>query len=700
MSESAEAELSGGEIVRELRALCAAELPAWLLSMILHMLLIIGFGLCSAPEVKRSPFVALEFLPTIEELEVEPPVEVRKQQFLLVSSELPEVGSVRTAGGAIAAAMQIDPLVKLPDREPQVDYTTERRVPRLEELMTAPNESSRVQMKGVAGDGATGTLGALDRITQEILRSLEIGPTLVVWCFDRSGSMQVQRQVVGERFEKIYEELGVSHLTKPRAGNRQPLLTSLVSFGSDVRFLTDVPTDDVTRIRDIVATIPNDDSGIELTFTALGMAAQKYEPLRRARNRRVMLVAFTDEVGDDDSASEECLAVCKRNQMPVYVVGVPAPFGRPNIEVKYVDPDPAFDQSVQWIPIRQGSETYLPEQVQLNFTGHTNHEDGIYRLDSGFGPYCLTRLCYETGGIFFAVHGNRERIGQLVRTRETPVFQARLNYFFDPLVMKPYRPDYLAPSEYLKSISRNKAKAALVDAARRSIVEPMESPVLVFRRQRDETEAALKRALSEAQKKAAILAPHIDDLYTVLKQGAKDRESLVEPRWRAGFDLAYGRVLAVKVRTDAYNQLLARAKNGLHLEDPETDKLTLVPVDEVPLNSTLDSMAKQARALLEGVVREHPGTPWAMSAAEELKQPIGWKWVEANENPRRPPQPEKPVVVSAKKPDPPRAKPAIPKLPRPRPVPAVARKPQKPAAPRPPDFRRETPKPIRQNVKL
>jgi hypothetical protein len=89
-----------------------------------------------------------------------------------------------------------------------------------------------------------------------------------------------------------------------------------------------------------------------------------------------------------------------------------------------------------------------------------------------------------------------------------------------------------------------------------------------------------------------------------------------------------------------------------------------------------------------------------MSAAEELKQPIGWKWVEANENPRRPPQPEKPVVVSAKKPDPPRAKPAIPKLPRPRPVPAVARKPQKPAAPRPPDFRRETPKPIRQNVKL
>ncbi len=78
----------------------------------------------------------------------------------------------------------------------------------------------------------------------------------------------------------------------------------------------------------------------------------------------------------------------------------------------------------------------------------------------------------------------------------------------------------------------------------------------------------MKRALDEAQKAAAIIQPKIDILYSILKEGEKDRDKLVEPRWRAGFDLAYGRVLAVKVRTEAYNAMLARAKNGVKLQDP------------------------------------------------------------------------------------------------------------------------------------
>jgi len=32
--------------------------------------------------------------------------------------------------------------------------------------------------------------------------------------------------------------------------------------------------------------------------------------------------------------------------------------------------------------------------------------------------------------------------------------------------------------------------------------------------------------------------------------------------------------------------------------------------------------------LLQSVVKEHPGTPWAMLASTELKTPIGWRWKE------------------------------------------------------------------------
>jgi hypothetical protein len=311
--------------------------------------------------------------------------------------------------------------------------------------------------------------------------------------------------------------------------------------------------------------------------------------------------------------------------------------------------------------------------VQLNFSGRRNRDDGIYRLDSGFGPYCLTRLCYETGGIYFAVHANRERVGEYVSQRDVPVFQARLNYFFDPLVMRPYRPDYLPLPEYVNRVSKHKSKMALVEAARVSIIDPMSNPTLVFRKQGDD-EASMKRALDEAQKDAAILEPKINNLYGIIKQGEKDRHTLVEPRWRAGFDLALGRILAVKVRTEAYNLMLARAKGGMKYANPRTNVLRLVPSDEVSVNSTLAKLGEQARALLEGVAREHRGTPWAMWAEEELKDPIGWKWKEEYDPPP-PPQPPRPPVpnnnVNVNRPN-----------------------------NNPPQFQRANPKPVRQNIKL
>jgi hypothetical protein len=658
------------------------EAPVWLASMFLHMLLITTMGVMVMPPVKIYVRPALEasiIQPPPEE-EPQKKIEIEKQDFDLTPSELPNVGSARPVGQEVefSAALRIDTSVELPRRLPEVSHLTDVRVPLVLDITKAPNRAVKAQIKGVAGDGVVGTLGAIDRITQEILRSLESGPTLVVWLFDQSGSMQVQREAVHKRFDQVYAELGLSKAVAPKRGIDQPLLTSIVAFGKEVSFITEKPTDDLKVIKEAVAGIKNDDSGVEMTFTAVGMTAQKYEPYRlHTPRRQVMMILLTDEVGDDENRLEDCVQICKRNQIPVYVAGVPAPFGRRNIEIKYVDPDPNYDQSVQWIPVRQGPETLLPEMVQLNFSGKPNRDDAIYRLDSGFGPYSLTRLCYETGGIFFAVHANRERVGEFVSQRDVPVFQARLNHFFDPLVMRPYRPDYLTAAEYMQSIAKNRAKSALIEAAKQSTVDPMNNPELVFRRD-PENEASMKRSLDEAQRAAALVQPRVDLLYSLIKQGEKDREKLVEPRWRAGYDLALGRILAVKVRTEVYNLMLARAKGGMKYDDPRTNVLRLVPADDISVNSQLAKMADQARTLLQGVAHEHRGTPWAMWAEAELKDPIGWKWKEEYDPP---PKPQPPV--------------------KPQPKPVVNNPPKKkPANNNPPQFRRETPKPVRQNVKL
>jgi hypothetical protein len=404
-----------------------------------------------------------------------------------------------------------------------------------------------------------------------------------------------------------------------------------------VTFLTPKPTDDIDEINDAVRAIKTDESGFEHVFRAVGQTIDRYRPFRSQEPRRnVMIVVFTDEVGDDEAELDRTVTLARNLEIPVYCVGVPAPFGRREVGIKYVDPDPKYDQTPILVPVRQGPESFLPELVKIG-------DEGDEALDSGFGPYSLTRLCYETGGIFFAVHPNRGE--RHVSFGETAVLSARMGYFFDAEVMRNYRPDYVSIKEYQRLLNENRARQALVQAAQLSWVTPMTQPTMVFPKVND---ADLAARLSKAQQAAAVLEPKINQLYEVLAQGERDRPKLTTPRWQAGYDLSLGRVLAMKVRTESYNAMLAKAKQGMKFANPKSDTWRLDRDKEITVGSVLEKQAEQAKSLLERVEKEHPGTPWAMLAKLELKEPLGWKWTEsftgvnaprerpANPNPRPP----------------------------------------------------------------
>jgi hypothetical protein len=299
---------------------------------------------------------------------------------------------------------------------------------------------------------------------------------------------------------------------------------------------------------------------------------------------------------------------------------VPAPFGRRETRMKWVDPDPKFSQEDQWGIVEQGPESCRPERIKLSFGGSNADE---VPLDSGFGPFGLTRLCFETGGIYFAVHPNRD-VNRRVNQGETAAYSGYLARFFDPEVMRRYRPEYVSIPEYEKRVTQNRARTALVKAAENSMqVSSLENPRLTFIK-RDEAEFV--RELSTAQQAAASLQPKIDYLYNLLQQGESDREKETVMRWRAGYDLAMGRVLAAKVRTDSYNWMLANAKSRLKPTNPKNNTWTLRPDDEISVGSQYVKLAERAKMYLERVVKEHPNTPWAMLAQQELRMPLGWKW--------------------------------------------------------------------------
>src|SRR5690606_24692988 len=164
-----------------------------------------------------------------------------------------------------------------------------------------------------------------DRLTQEFLLSLDERPTLIVWLFDQSGSLERQRAEIANRFGRIYDELGVIEAAGKSAFARhedKPLLTSVVAFGQNVTFLTPKPTDDIAEIKEAVASITSDDSGIERTFGAVAQSIERYRPLRTQSPRRnIMIVIFTDEAGDDENELDRTVNLARRLEIPVYCVG-------------------------------------------------------------------------------------------------------------------------------------------------------------------------------------------------------------------------------------------------------------------------------------------------------------------------------------------------------------------------------------------
>ena len=202
---------------------------------------------------------------------------------------------------------------------------------------------------------------------------------------------------------------------------------------------------------------------------------------------------------------------------------------------------------------------------------------------------------------------------------------SHLAMFFDPRVMRNYRPEYVSAKEYYNLLKNNKACAALVEASRQSATTQMENVRRRFPRNDD---AQFARDLSNAQRSAARLEPKIEELITILREGERDRDKVKTPRWQAGYDLAIGRALAVKVRTEGYNAMLANAKQGLKFKDPKDDTWDLRSTDSSIVNSALEKDAEDARKYLNRVVADHKGTPWAVDAERELREPLGWEWNE------------------------------------------------------------------------
>lgn len=442
---------------------------------------------------------------------------------------------------------------------------------------------------------------ATDRVGWEIVDALEDKPTLAIWLFDRTAASSTARMTVTRRLEDVFKGFDKlrkdGHKAFSNESNGPPLLTAVAAYGKTCDIITSEPTDSTEALTKALGDIREEAEGEANTFAAIKTVLDEY--LKFRTKRLIMLTIVSAQRGDDPLKVDELVPTFEKYAIPCYVIGVPAPFGR--------DGSLSGSGMGGGKGVQVGPESFDKEMIDLDF----RNSGGSEVVDSGFGPFALSRLAKESGGTYLIVRNSGGFGGGGRR--------------FDAKTMAKYAPDYVTKADYEALLNENKCRMALHNAAKLGHFQ-IDSNVSLTTSFVKQDEAKMKNALDVAQRPAARLLPEIEPLYNALKAGESDRKKLTGARWQAAYDVAMGRVLAIKAKYEGYNVMVAQLKQGKRPGGPDATMYMMMPADSFSTDSTMDKLVKQSRKYLETVVKDHPGTPWEMMATREMGTLSGWEW--------------------------------------------------------------------------
>lgn len=575
-----------------------ANIPATLASIVVHFLIFSLLMFASFAVTEKQESKPLEVsqvvetaLPEMERMNLE--------QLGQVSDPTSKPADVGSFAPQLSTAV-----VNAPERDPLAEVAVlDIAKPAAMLLPEATRIDKNVAIRGAGAEYVGGVQGAVDRLAVEIHNRLKNGPTLVTWLFDASGSLNMERERLAEQIENVYKH--VIQLDSDGLSSDDALLTMVIAFGEKITPMTAEPVADSQEIASAIRQVQMDTSGIESTFQTVGLVSQKYGKFEKEKRRyQTLIIIVTDEVGDDENLLEDAIVTANRNNTPVFVLGSPALFGRTMGRMDYRDPDTgAFYPSLE---VRQGPESVMPEQIQIPFWYPQQNPN--QPMSSGFGPYALSRLTAQTGGIYFI-------------SRDIPGWRQ-----FRGDHLREYRPELGTRADYEKGLASWPLRRALVQASAATQRTIQSAPGLVFPPVEDE---GFNRVMLQQQSQAAQWAYVVDAAMTPMAKAAEYRDREPSRRWRAHYDLMLGRLLALRARCVEYNSACAKLRKDLpKFQNPESNAWRLEPSDEIVSGEKSQEAAKQAKEYLERVITEHPNTPWADLATRELSAPFGFRWVE------------------------------------------------------------------------
>jgi hypothetical protein len=607
------------------------DLPAWGVSLLVHLALLSGLALATLhPEVRRTvvdlntalvardPGAEPEPLPILAD-----PADMPREE--AVGSSTPTL-SQGIGAGVGPAAPTATPSIGVGAGSGVGPVTAESSLPgikvvgRVSSLSLLPATPTRSLGGGgmIAGDVTyeTQNIGsALDQLAREILRHLEAHKLTVVWLFDESGSMKDDQKEIKEKFDRVASELKLNIAEDKKSAGA--LNHAIVGFGNDIHFVLEKPTTDIDLIGRAIDRLRVDDTGVENTMQALQTVIARYGRLI-SKDRRLLIVLVTDESGDDGSFVEEARQAAVSRGVPIYVIGRQSMFGYDRAHLVYVDP---VTKDTYWPAIRRGPETADVETLQW---------DGLHRRydeqPSGFAPYELARITKDSGGIYF-----------LLPTEETMRARVR-EKAYSIRTLKEYVPEYLSRTAYMERREHSDLRRTMFDIIK-------ETRDFGFRTTFPIEPDALVTAALPAMEQATIRLNQEIAFEKQLRALEKLRDREPEKRWQANYDLMLAQLVASEVKAYEYRACLQEMVQMVQKgQPPRPSKLPSADLTvywelhhsrqlKAPKEQTAKKIA-EAERLLKLVIERHPHTPWADLAQDFLDRGFGVQWNEHSHSTR------------------------------------------------------------------
>lgn len=595
------------------------KVSSWTFSVIVHMVILIILGLWALPallEPDPPEIVALQ------EREDEMVVEVLDQQ-LTPSTEI-------TAASSSASSLPTGHASQMQESK----VTFEKAV---SDTGPAVNVGPVMNIGAVSGDSLNMEVPdeapgdpqavvdsideAMDRITQEIVLMLQKSKVLVVWAFDESESMEDDRKEIRAKIDRVYQELGLIGAT-----NGDALLTSIASYGAKPTTHTRKPTYDLNEIRSAIDRVPNDPSGEEQQCLAVGTLIQQHQSFAKQGRRQLALILVTDESGDQTTnveLLEPTIGMAKQARCKIYVLGREAVFGYPYALMRWQD---AMTKLNYWLRIDRGPETPFVESLQTN--GFWRRQDAH---PSGFGPYEQCRMAYETGGVFFMLPSPEVN---LVHRDDRKYALAKI---------RPYLPSLEPRQEYAMDRDQSHLRRVMWKVINDlNPYNPAQAPHINMRDNFSIEPVQFRQQALQEMEKAKRYVTYLDMAEKELEALADDRRKEVYPRWQANYDLMYAQVLAYKVRIYEYGAYLDFFLKNPKMPEtkPPKPNLTLTNWDirtrkETITGDLTKSYIEKSSELLNKIMKDHEGTPWATRAQWELGRGFGVHLMQEWDDPRR-----------------------------------------------------------------